>query len=183
MTTPKNEPLQLRAGDTWAWRREDLTDYPAPTWVLTYYFKAPTANFSIAAAADGAAHAVSVAKATTAGRTATRYKWTAAVDNGTERHVVDQGELVVLPDFAASGNLDDRSHARKMLDAIQALLEGRATKDQQSYTVGDISITRIPVEQLTALRDKYRTEVATQRRLERLKAGGVVQTNLPVRFA
>lgn len=184
MTTPTNEPLQLRAGDTWAWRRDDLTaTYPAPTWTLTYYFKSASANFSITASASGAAFAVSVAKATTATRTAGRYKWTASVDNSTERHVVDLGELVVLPDYAVAGNLDDRSHARKMLDAIEALLEGRATKDQQAYTHGDVSITRIPIERLKQIRDEYRAEVASQRRAERLRNGKPAQTNLPVRFA
>lgn len=183
MTTPTNESLQLRAGDTWQWRREDLSDYPAGTWTLTYYFKSAAANFSVAATADGTNYAVTVAKATTAARTAGRYKWIAVVDNGTERHQVDQGELIVQPDFAASGNLDDRSHARKMLDAIEALLEGRATKDQQSMTIGDVSITRMPLDQLLAARDKYRTEVATQRRAERARAGNPPATNLPVRFA
>lgn len=183
MSIPLNEPLALRAGDTWVWRREDLTDYPAGTWTLTYYFRAPTANFQIVASASGVAHAVSVAKGTTAGYTATRYKWIASVDNGTVRVTVDQGELLVQPNLAVAGNLDDRSHARKMLEAIEALLEGRATKDQQSYTVGDVAITRIPVEQLKRIRDEYRDEVAAARRRERLRNGQGLNTILPVRFS
>lgn len=182
MSLPTNEPLALRAGDTWVWRREDLTDYPAGTWTITYYFRAPTANFQITAAAFGTAHAVNVAKGTTAAYTPARYKWIACADNGTVRVTVDQGELLVQPNLAVAGNLDDRSHARKMLEAIEALLEGRATKDQQAFTHGDVAITRIPIEQLKRIRDEYRAEVRAARRRERLRNGQGVSSILPVRF-
>jgi hypothetical protein len=75
VTTPTNEPIEARAGDTWSWRRDDLADYPAPTWVLKYRAKNAAGGFEIVAAADGAAHLVTVPAATTAVYTAGIYDW------------------------------------------------------------------------------------------------------------
>ena len=158
---PLNEPQQLRAGDTWKWRREDLSDYPAPTWTLTYQLKregASGGNASIVASASGTYHAVSVAKATTAGYAKGTWQWQAYADNGTERYLVDSGAFVILADFAIAGDLDNRSHVKKVLDAIEAVIEGRATTDQQSYTIAGRSLTRIPIADLLVFRDKYAAE-------------------------
>jgi hypothetical protein len=172
MDIPKNEPFEARAGDTWQWRREDLSsDYPAPTWTLSYYFKNPTANFNFNAAADGVNFAVTVAKATTAAYAAGRYKWFAFVDNGTQRFEVDRGELEVLPNLAVAGNLDDRTHARKVLEAIEAVIEGRASKDQEEYTIGNRSLKRTPLEELAKMRIRYKQEAAAEEAADRLANG------------
>ena len=65
-TIPTTEPTELRVGDTWQWKREDLSsDYPATSWTLTYYFRNATAYFNVVATADGVHFEVTVAKATT----------------------------------------------------------------------------------------------------------------------
>src|SRR5690554_1873719 len=116
-----NEPLELRAGLTWQWRREDLAaDYPASAWTLTYYFKktgSSGANFSIAAAADGDDFEVDEAPGDTDDRTAGDYTWVALVTDGTDTFEVDRGRLKLLARYDAAANLDDRTHARKMLEA------------------------------------------------------------------
>lgn len=174
VSVPTTEPRELRAGMTWAWRREDLSDYPAPTWTLTYWFKqlaAAGAKFSAVAAADGAAHAVSVAAATTAGYTADEYSWVAVASSGTESYEVDRGTLKLLPKYSADAALDDRSHARKTLEAIEAVIENRATLDQQEYTIGSRSLKRMTIADLLALRDKYRGEVWAEEQAERVRNG------------
>jgi hypothetical protein len=66
----------------------------------------------------------------------------------------------VLPDPASQGaGQDPRSHARKTLDAIEAVVEGRATKDQQAYTIGGRSLQRMPIKDLMYFRGVYRAEV------------------------
>lgn len=161
-TIPTTEPTQLRAGDTWKWRREDLTDYPAPTWTLRYEIKNATAAFQIAATADGAHHAVTVAKATTATYAPGAYQWVAFVDDGTERYTIGSGHLEVLRNFDDDTAFDVRSHAAKVLDAIEAVIEGRASLDQQSYTINGRSLVRTPIAELLVLRDRYRAEVARE---------------------
>ena len=109
VSVPTTEPAELRAGVTWKWRREDLADYPATTWTLTYWLKqaaAAGARFSIVATADGTAFAVTVAAATTAGYTADTYTWVAVVTSGSEAYEVDRGTLELRPKYNADAALD-----------------------------------------------------------------------------
>lgn len=173
-TIPTTEPVAHRAGLTWEWRREDLCDYPASVWTLTYYFKktgSAGANFSIQASADGDAFAVTVAKATTAAYTAGDYTWAALVGDGTDQHEVDVGTFTLLPRYDAAANLDDRSHARIVLDAIEAVIENRATQDQQEYSIGGRSLKRMPIADLLSFRSHYRAEVYAEEQAERVRNG------------
>jgi hypothetical protein len=171
---PTTEPEELRVGLTWQWRREDLADYPASTWTLTYWFKQQAssgAKFSIVASADGDAYSISVAAATTAGYTADDYTWVAVVTSGTEAFEVDHGTAKILPKYNADAALDDRSHAKKVLEAIEAVIEGRASKDQEEYTIGNRSLKRTPLEDLMKLRNQYKAEVFREQLEENARNG------------
>ena len=160
-TIPTIEPLQPRAGDTWMWTLA-LADFPATSWELTYILVSATAKITITASADGENHAVDVAAATTAAYAAGRYDWTSYVSDGTDRHSVGAGSMEVLPDLAVASAYDGRSHARKMLEAIEAILEGRATNeniDLVSTSIQDQTVTRNP-EELHRLRAYYAAIVA-----------------------
>lgn len=163
-TVPTTEPATLRAGDTWQWTRGDLSDYPSDTWTLTYYFRNATSHFNVVATADGSGYAVSVALATTAAIVPGGYDWAAFVTDGTDRYQVGSGRTEVLPDLAGAVPYDGRSFARRMLDAIESLLLGRATTDQidlLTSTLGDRSITR-DREQLQRMREKYKADVSRE---------------------
>lgn len=184
--TPTNEPLQLRAGTTWKWRREDLaSDYPASIWTLKYWFKktgSAGANFSIQATADGDNFAVNVAASTTASYTTGDYTWSAQVTSGAEAYEVDSGTLKLLPRYDQASNLDDRTHARKVLEAIEAVIEGRASKDQQEYSIGNRMLRLMPVEDLLRFRGIYRNEAAAELAAERLANGIGVARGIQVRM-
>ena len=174
-----DEPSEIRAGDPWAWRREDLADYPATLWTLAYWFKNQNGGFQLSAAADGVYYAIDESSDDTEGLVAGSYSWQARVTNiadNTIRHVVDSGTLQVLPNLfvgAAADPLDGRTHAQKVLDAIEATIEGRATLDQLEYTIGNRSLKRMTVDDLLKLRAQYRREVS--------RASGVSDTTY-VRF-
>ena len=184
--TPTNEPLELRAGDTWAWRREDLaSDYPAHTWTLTYRFKNAASGFEIVASADGTNFAVSVAASTTATYTAGTYAWAAQVVNGTTKYTVDSGTLVVLANLfsgTATAANDQRTHAQIVVDAIEAVIEGRAAKDQQEYAINGRMLKLMPVADLLRFRQLYKAELAAEQARERLRNGLGVGSGLQVRF-
>ncbi len=185
MTTPTNEPIEARAGDTWSWRRDDLADYPAPTWVLKYRAKNAAGGFEIVAAADGAAHLVTVAAATTAGYTAGIYDWFAWVESGAVKTTVDEGKITVKPDFragTATAALDARTHARKTLEAINAVIEKRATLDQQAYAIAGRSLQRTPLPDLLKLRSQYQIEVKREEAAEAARNGLTPSGNVFVRF-
>jgi len=133
-TVPTIEPIQARAGDTWEWTKA-LSDYPASTWTLSYVFYNASGVINITASADGDTHSVDVAPATTGAYTAGRYDWSASVTDGTDVYQIGSGVTQVLPDLSAASTYDGRSHARTMLDAIDALLENRAS-------AGDLDIVK-----------------------------------------
>lgn len=174
MAIPTNEPQSLRAGDTWKWRREDLPDYPANVWTLTYRFKNAAGGFEVVAVADGLAFAVDELAADTAATTAGVYTWAAQVSNGTEAYTVDSGQMSILPDLfgTASGDdtaaLDTRSFARKALDAVEAVLSGTATYKQKRYEIAGRSLERFDPKDLMDVRDRLRAEVQA----ENAAAGG-----------
>lgn len=172
-------PAKLIAGDTWEWTRS-LADYPAPTWVATVYFESAAADtFSQAATASGADHLFTIAAAATTGKKAGRYHWSVRVSSGSTVATVESGWVDIVADPAAAGTHDPRSDARKMLDAINATLLGRATNDQLAMALNGRSISRTPLPELRQWRDQLRQEVRTE---EKGAAAGLGR-NIKTRFS
>lgn len=179
-TIPTTEPIAPRAGDTWRWRRT-LPDYQAPTWTLTYTAWNASAVISIIAAADGDAHSISVPPATTGAYAAGRYEWAARVTDSTDTHTIATGIWQILPALGTA--LDTRSHARRMLDAINALIEGRAVDgdiDVVRTTIGDHT-TEFDLPTLIKLRGQYAALVASEDRAAAMARGERAGT-LQLRF-
>lgn len=84
--------------------------------------------------------------------------------------VVEQTVLVCKQNLKfAPVNFDPRSPARIILDAINAVLAGRATQLQQQVRVGDKFIRYLSYDQLIKWREFYAVEV----RKEEGKAGSI----------
>lgn len=185
---PTNEPSALRAGDTWQWRREDLaSDYPASGgWGLTYRFKNAAGGFEIAATADGDNFAVSVLASTTATYTAGSYVWVAQVSHGDGRKfTVDHGNLEVLANLfsgQASVASDQRSHNQIALDAIKAVMENRASIDQQEYAIAGRKLVLTPIADLLKLLNFYEARVAGELAEEALRNGRATGRVIRVRM-
>jgi hypothetical protein len=178
---PTLEPSSVNAGDTWRWTRS-LADYPASAgWALSYTLINASAKITISASASGDDHAVTVAAATTAGYAAGTYDWRARVSKDGEVYTVGEGRITVRNAFAAS-TFDARSHARKTLDAIEAVIEGRASSAVAEYTIAGRSLKHIPVADLLALRDKYRAEVLREDAAAAVAAGLPDRRRVFVRF-
>lgn len=58
---------------------------------------------------------------------------------------------------------EKKSHAEKMLEAIEAVLEGRVTDDFKSLKINNREITKHSFDELRRLRDYYRGEIARKR--------------------
>ena len=163
---PDYEPASLRDGDTWKWTRT-LPDYPAGTWTLKYRFKNATGatGFEIVATNVATVHTVNVPAATTVGYTAGAYTWVAWVEGGSsEVYTIGQGSMQLLPDYrsgAASAALDDRTHARKMLTAIEAWLESR-DPGVAEYEIAGRRMKYIPTAELLKLHSRYTNMVAAE---------------------
>lgn len=170
---PTVEPKEITPGTTIKWRREDLSsDYPAGAgWALAYKLRNDDHAIDIAAAADGDNFAVTVAATTSAAYKAGIYKWIATVTKAGDVYEVGRGTMTVLVDLLATGGVDARSHVKRVLDAIEAVIEKRASVDQMSYQIAGRSLGRTPLGDLLELRERYRTFYKQELAAEDLAAG------------
>lgn len=179
---PTNEPQEVTAGDTVKWNRS-FSDYPANDgWVLSYKLLNAAGKIEITAGASGADHAVNVAAATTAGWAAGSYNWQAYVTKAAERYVVDEGQMVVQANFATLNTLDSRSHNKKVLDSINAVIENRATLDQESYSIMGRALKRTPMADLLKLKDKYQALYNAEQNAENVRNGAAGKNRIKVQF-
>lgn len=184
---PTVEPSELIIGDRWLWKRADLaSDYPVADYALSYTADkqgAGSTSFSITATESGGEYLVEVASATTAGYTAGTYNWQAYITRASDsqRVSVARGTWNVIANLSAS-TADPRSHVKKVLDAIEAVLESRATVDQMAYSIQGRSLSRTPIADLLLLRDKYKAEYRRELDAERIANGLAPKNKLLVRF-
>ena len=172
-TTMTRMPVSHRAGDTLRVTL-DLADYPADSgWTVTYEFRRKDGSLiSITSEASGAQHLLSVDAISTSVWLPGLYRGVAYVTDGTDRYTIWSGTLEVLPDLAQAGdNYDTRTHAERCLDAINLVLEGKATRDVLMTTIAGQSITRLSFDELLRAKAYYESIVAAERAKERGGAG------------
>ena len=163
-----SEPKTIQAGDSVSWSRTASGCSAADGWVVHYALRGPS-QIDLQADGNGEVFTVTVGASVSAGWLAGDYVFSCFAKRGAdERKTLATGRVTILPDFAST-NPDARSHAKRMLDAIEATLEKRATKDQMSYQVDGLAISRIPIPDLIQLRNKYRREYRREQ-----EAAGVV---------
>lgn len=161
-------PSEIRAGDSYTWQIS-LADYLASAgWTLKYRLISSAGKFDIESDASGDDHLVTIAAAVSATYAAGTYTLIAYVEGGSaERYTLDSTTITVLPDLAAATvATDTRSHARKALEAIEAVLEGRAARSDEEYTI-DIggsrrSVKSTPIADLIKARNYYAQIVSAE---------------------
>jgi hypothetical protein len=182
MDTPTTEPESIIAGDSVAWLKT-LADYPASAgWVLSYALRGPS-KIDIDAAASDDDHLVDIDAADSAAWSAGFYAWTSFVKLDGKRHTISQGAIEVLADPAGiAAGVDQRPHCKKVLDAIEKVLEGKATRDQQEYEIDGVRISRMDIDKLLRWRTVYRSEWNAYIRANKVKKGGARGNRVLVRF-
>lgn len=178
------EPVKIAAGDSLNWERS-LEDYLASEgYTLHYALFNAAASFAIDSTADGDKHVISVDSATTAAWAAGRYDWVAYITGpGGIKKTLFDGSIKITPDLTAAP-YDGRSHAQKMLEAIEACLEERGTAQEVDLVkaqFGERAAERNP-ESLRAARDGYKAEVAKENRGAARGRGEKVSSNSKITF-
>ena len=184
MTIPENEPEFFIAGDTVKWRKS-LPEYrPADGWTLRYDFVKDGDKQSVTATDGGdGSHLVTISASQSADFTPGIYHWQATVSDGTDRYTVATGRIEVKPDFVAVQNgYDARSHVRKVLDALEATILGKASKDQMSYTIAGRSLARMSPGELLKWKNHYETLYRQEIAAEKLANGERPAGRIMVRF-
>lgn len=166
-----NFPSELQIGDTWLWT-EGVALYPASAgWALSFsLYRYGQPVIRIDASASGDDFTISVPAATTGGKAAGQWHWTAYVSRGADRSTVETGTVTLKPDLAAADSTTDlRTENEKILDALIATQQRRASKEQESMQIGGRSIRYLPPEELERMIGIYTYKVkAESGRLHRM---------------
>jgi hypothetical protein len=93
------------------------------------------------------------------------YAWAIWVEKAGERYTQQRGRLLVTadPDTLAVGT-DTRSQAQRSLDAINAMLENRASDAQLRYKINGRELERYPLQDVLRLKAHFEAAVATENR-------------------
>jgi hypothetical protein len=154
ITISDTEPLNFYSGETVKWKRTDLSDYPAPTWTLYYVLQKTGTRITFNSSQDGSStnHLISLTPSTTAGYTVGLYHFVVEARDGTDVYVVDEGYMEIKTDFAEqSSGYDDRSVAKKMVDAYESLFSNQITNstlEQLSYSIAGRSISKMSASEI-----------------------------------
>ena len=152
-------PKIITAGDTLSFT-ESVSDYlPEDGWSLSYVLASATVRVTISSTDNGdSTYLVSETAANTAAYAPDKYRWQSYVTKGVERFSVSSGTVTIKPNFAV-GTIDHRVHVKKTLDAIESLIEGKAGKDVDSYSIHGRSLSKMNITELLEWRDKYKREL------------------------
>lgn len=163
-------PAKLTAGLTFD-HLVTLTAYPAPDWSLSVALRGASV-INLTAVADGAQHRLVANAAATGAYVPGLYSYSARVTRDGVVIGVDAGTVEILPDLAAqTGTSDVRSHSRIVLDNIRAVIEKRATQDQEKYVINNRELWRTPLRDLLHLESTYAARVRAEEAKERGQSG------------
>ena len=171
---PETEPAKIISGDRAAWKRTDLgTDYAPASYSLKYSARlenSGSTEIEITASESGSDYIVEVSQSTSAFFKAGIYHWQAYIirTSDSERLTVDSGTWEIISNRDLS-TTDPRNHVKRVLDNIEAVLEGRSSKDQENYSIQGRSLSRTPIPDLMVLRDRYKAMHVQEQRAERIK--------------
>ncbi len=171
-------PTSISAGLTLD-RTTTQTAYPAPAWTLSAVFRGPS-QINLTAEPVGASHRFLVAAGETGEWSPGDYWYSVRATDGVTVVEVEAGQTKIKPDLASINAVHDgRDHVRRVLDSIEAVLERRATQDQEKYKINNRELWRTPISELLVLRDRYRSEL---RRMNAVAKGGLFDQAVRVRF-
>lgn len=181
---PTYPPREIYAGDTLKFQKQ-LNNYSIEDgWTLTYEFLTSSEDLgSFSSTSYQGNHLITVAATTTSGWNAAEVFYVGRVSKSGEIYTVDRGSFTVKENFTTALNLDGRSHAKKVLDAIEAVIENRASQDQMSYSIAGRSLSRMSPEQLFLMRDRYQAEHNKEQAEIARAQGRKTKETIKVRFS
>jgi len=145
-----NLPEAFAAGETVIYRRQ-VADYPASAWTLTLYL-AGAKTLSVAAAADGDDHIVTLAAAETAALTAGVYRFAErAADGAGLVYEVARGVVRVTADLAQATEGSEQEWTERAIAILRAHIEGRLPAGLESYQIANRVVSKMPIKEAVGL--------------------------------
>lgn len=169
-------PEKISLGETVKWKESHADFKAGDGWGLKYYFANATANskFEVAAVAHETNSFLTTLNPTVFGSAAAgKYRYEAHVTKGSETVRVSYGEVELLADLTDSGttDLDYKTTARQIFEAIEATILGRASNDQLEMKIRDRSIKRYSADELKGWYSFFKNIVAQEEVAENIEQG------------
>ena len=159
-------PQKITAGLTFE-SRLNLPDYPATEWAVRLLLRGPQ-SIDVPAVVDGKTSVIRAAAGVTVTWPAGEYWYSIRATRGSDVVEVGSGQITIMPDLAAAeAGYTAKTHAQRTLEAIEAVIEKRASMDQERYRINNRELYRTPIADLLKLRDLYRLEVAREQQAQR----------------
>lgn len=141
------------AGDSLTWEFAPGNYPDTGGWTAKTIFTEGSVNQEVIGTAQGAGWLFKLTPEDSAKFPGALYTWVIQFTNTDQRITGATGATQVYP------NLEDgpaKSHAQKVVEALEAVIEGRASQDQIQMTIGGRSITRMSVDDLLKFLNYYR---------------------------
>ncbi len=148
----------------------DLPDYPNPPWDGTMILTNAENVYEYAGTAVGIKHTFKLSPVDTALIVPSDYKARISVTDGTDIYSPYSCGAKVHPDPTVPGN--SMSHVEKVLYALNATIEGKATTDILNYSIRGRSIGRMSPSELLDWRETYLQFLHEQELAEDIANGG-----------
>lgn len=156
-------PKVLYAGDKLEFTESD-SDYKASdSWTMKYKLINATTNITFVSTADGDDHKFTITSAISAAWTIGKYRFVQYAEKAAVIEHLARGIVEVKADIVSLATYDFRTHALKTLEALEAAIERRATKEQMSIAIGVRGSSRqlqfLAMDELIRARNYYQNLV------------------------
>lgn len=180
-------PDSFVAGDQFLFRIQNIAPHASAddwSYILALRLENAQAPISYSSTLDGDNFLIQVDATVTATWTAGRYQaQLIAVQSAAAHNTVMEVFLQVLPNLPESGSTADlRSHAKRTLDLIEALIEGRATNDILQSVIDNTHFVRMTMDQLLGAHSYYSAKVRAETAKARARAGLATGRTILTRF-
>lgn len=159
-------PVRLIAGDVYHWREtpDDIGDVSS----MVYYFRSvddSDVSFSVTGSDETTSFKFELSGATTASLDAAEFTVTKLVTYTWGRETDNTGPPLQL--FANPTADPTKSFNQRIVDLLEAHLEGRVPQGLESHTIGRVPINKIPLSEAAALLDRYKAKLEVERNAAR----------------
>lgn len=182
----QNVPAAITRGERVEWSRA-FAGYPPDRFALEYRFRGPGTGINVTATANGSEFLAVIDPSQTELLQPGRYQWQAwmtEIAAPTNVYLADHGEVTIRPGFAAAdtGDIDLRSTAERIVEALEAALLNSATREHLEYEISTPAGAR-KIKFMTRREQQeflkfYKEIVARERAAERAKRTGKFGTTV-----
>lgn len=172
-TIPSVVPSTITAGLNFSFKRLYDNYKPEDSWVATMYIYSNGVNIPIAATDNSDSyHLFSKVASETSAYVAGSYSYNTFVVNGINKWCVEFGQITIEPNIIlATGGIDVRSHAKKMIDNLDKVFESLSKTTTTEVTVEGVTYKRSSLNELIKTYNYFKNIYSQELRKDQMAQG------------